>query len=100
VTVDGKVVNLLFQRFVNGRRFDYRRSLHGGSRRSLYRFTFNRRVSTVTEMRADFIGLIIIERTGVRFLVRNTNFGQVLDHHITLHFQFTCQFVDPNLPHA
>jgi hypothetical protein len=52
------------------------------------------------EMRPDFVREVVVERTGVRFLVRNAHLGQALDHHIALHFQFTCQFVDPNLPHA
>jgi hypothetical protein len=82
----------------HGRRFSYRRRLggRGGSRLHLFRDRF----STGTEMPPDFVREVVIERTGVRFLVRNAQFGQVLYNHVALHFQFTCQFVDPNLPHA
>jgi hypothetical protein len=52
------------------------------------------------EMRADFAGEVVIEGTGVRFLVWYAQFRQVLQNHMALHFQFTRQFVDPNLPHA
>jgi len=78
----------------------YWRRLHGRGRRSLCRFGFSRSFATVTEMSPDFVRLVVIERAGVRFLVRKSDLGQVLDNHIALHFQFTRQFVDPNLPHA
>jgi hypothetical protein len=51
-------------------------------------------------MRPDFVGEVVIECTGVRFLVRNTQFRQVFQNKMALHFQFTRQFIDPNLPHA
>jgi hypothetical protein len=71
----------------------------GFLRRFNFCFTFSL-AATVTEMRPDFVREVIIKRTGVRFLVRDALFGQVFDNYITLHFQFTCQFVNPNLPHA
>ena len=80
------------------RRFDCRRRWRGRGRSLLH--LFRGRFTIGTEMRPDFVGEVVIECTGVRFLVRNTQFGQVLYNHIALHFQFTCQFVDPNLPHA
>jgi hypothetical protein len=80
------------------RRFDYRRGRHRGGRSLPH--LFRGRFTLGTEMRPNFIGLLVIECTGVRFLVRNSHLGQVLYNHIALHFQFTRQFVDPNLPHA
>ena len=61
---------------------------------------FSGRSTIGTEMRPDFVGEVIIECTGMRLLIGNTQFPQVLQNHIALHFQFTRQFVDPNLPHA
>jgi len=77
-------------------RYGCRLGGRGGGRLHLYRG----RLSTGTEMPPDFVREVVIERTGVRFLVRNTQFGQVLYNHVALYFQFACQFVDPNLPHA
>ncbi len=80
------------------RLFHYRRRLGwcGRSRLHLFHGSF----TTGMEMPPDFVREVVIECTGVRFLVRNAQFGQVLYNHVALHFQFTCQFVDPNLPHA
>jgi len=80
------------------RRFDCRSRWRGRGRNLLHLFRAG--LSIGAEMRADFTGEVVIECTGVRFLVRNSQFGQVLYNHIALHFQFTRQFVDPNLPHA
>jgi hypothetical protein len=52
------------------------------------------------EMRPDLVGKIVFERTGMGFLLLDTNLGQVLQERIALHFQFTRQFVDPYLSHA
>jgi len=105
VRVCGKVVDLLQVQPRGYRRLlSYWRRLHGRGGRgghSLFcRFSFSRSFATVAEMRPDFVREVVIERTGVRFLVRNSQFGQVLYNHIALHFQFTRQFVDPYLPHA
>ena len=95
------VVDLLqVQPWGQRRLLRYWRRLHGRGRRSLCHFGFSRSFATVTEMRSDFARLIVIERAGMRFLVRNSQLGQVLYNHVALHFQFTRQFVDPNLPHA
>jgi hypothetical protein len=61
---------------------------------------FNGGFTIGTEMRPDFIREVVIKCTGVRLLVRNAHLRQVLDNHIAFHFQFTCQFVDPDLSHA
>jgi hypothetical protein len=76
------------------------RRQHGRGRGRGLLHLFSGRFTIGTEMCPDFIGLVIIECTGVRFLVRKTDFRQVLYDHIALHFQFTRQFVDSNLPHA
>jgi hypothetical protein len=100
VRVGSKVVDLLVQPCGQRQFLNYGCRLHGRGRHSLYRFGFSCSFATVAEMRPDFVGLVVIERTGVRFLVRMSDLGQVLYNHIALHFQFTRQFVDPNLPHA
>jgi hypothetical protein len=102
VHVRSNVVDLLVHHCGQCRFLSYWRRLHtrGRGGRSLFPFGFSRSFATVAEMRTDFVSLVIIKRAGVRFLVRNSDLGQVLDYHITLHFQFTRQFVDPNLPHA
>jgi hypothetical protein len=66
----------------------------------LHRVSFSGRFATRTEMPPDFVRKFIIEGTGVRFLVLNAQLRQILHNKIALHFQFTCQFVNPNLPHA
>jgi hypothetical protein len=81
-------------------RFDHRRGLHGRGSSLLHLFRFCGRFSADTEVRPNFVCEVVVERTGVRLLVRNSRLGQVLDNHVALHFQFACQFVDPNLPHA
>jgi hypothetical protein len=80
------------------RRFNDGRWLHGRGRSFLH--LFNGRFATGMEMPPDFVREVVIERTGVRFLVRNAQSRQVLYNHIAFHFQFTCQFVNPDLPHA
>jgi len=99
VEIQLKVVQFLqVQPCGHVRRFDHRRRWHGRGRGLLA--LSNAGFSIGTEMRSDFVGKGVIECTGVRFLVRNTQLGQVLYNHVALHFQFTRQFVDPNLPHA
>jgi hypothetical protein len=61
---------------------------------------FRSRFATGTKMLPDLIRKIVIECTGMGLLVRNTQFRQVFQNQITLHFQFSCQFVNPNLSHA
>jgi hypothetical protein len=80
------------------RRFYWRRRWRRFDSSLLY--LLNGRFAIGTEMRPDFVREVIIKCTGVRLLVRNTYLRQVLDNHIALHFQFTRQFVDPNLSHA
>jgi hypothetical protein len=94
-----EVVQLLqVQSYGHVWRFDWRRRLHGRGRSLLH--LFSGRFSIGTEMRPDFVGEVVIECTGVGLLIRNTQLRQVFQNDVTLHFQFTCQFVDPNLPHA
>jgi hypothetical protein len=81
-------------------RFNDRHGLHGRGRSLLRLFRFGGGFTTGTEMSPNFLCEVVVERTGVRFLVRKSYLGQVLDHHITFHFQFASQFVDSNLPHA
>jgi hypothetical protein len=102
VGLGGKIMDLFLQPRMHCRclAFRCRCGLHvwgGSGRRSLF---FRCSIATVPDMRSDFIRHIIIERTGVRFLVVNANSHQEFDNDVALHFQFACQFVDPNLPHA
>jgi len=80
------------------RRFNWRRRWRGCYRSLLY--LLNGGFAIGTEMRPDSIREVVIKCTGVRLLVRNTHLRQVLDNHIAFHFQFTCQFVNPDLSHA
>jgi hypothetical protein len=100
VKIGLKVVQLLqVQTGMRGRRFGSRRGRRRRGSRFL-RLLFRGRFSTSMEMRADFVCELVVERTGVRLLVRNAHLGQVFNNHIALHFQFACQFVNPNLSHA
>ena len=100
VEVQTKVMQLLqVQPCGHVRRLDCGRRLHGRGRRLLHLF-FSGRFTIGTEVRPNFVCEVVIECTGVRFLIWNAKFRQILQNHIALHFQFTCQFVDPNLPHA
>jgi hypothetical protein len=100
VKVRLEVVQLLqVQHSGHGRRFDHRRSgWHGRGRRLFH--NFRGRLTIGTEMRTDFVGEVVIERTGVRLLIGNTQSRQVFQNNVAFYFQFTRQFVDPNLPHA
>ena len=101
VKVHLEVVQLLqVEHSRHGRRFHYRRrsGWHGHGRRLFH--NFGGRFTISTEMRADFVGKVVIERTGVRLLIGNTQSRQVFQNNVAFYFQFTRQFVNPNLPHA
>ena len=51
------------------------------------------------EMGADLLGLMFLERAGVRFLFRNANFFQNIEDRLTFDFQFSGQVVNSNLTH-
>jgi len=80
------------------RRFDRRRRWRRRARSLFHQF--RGRFSIGTKMRPDFISKIIIECTGVRLLIRNTQSRQVVNYHIAFYFQFTRQFVNPDLSHS
>jgi hypothetical protein len=40
-------------------------------------------------MRPNFVGEVILECAGVRFLVWNTELGKILQNKVAFHFQFT-----------
>jgi hypothetical protein len=96
----GKIMDLFLQRRMHRRRLGFWCRFHVRGRSGRRSFSFRRSIAAVAEMRSDLVRYIIIERTGVRFLVVNANSHQVFDNDVALHFQFARQFVDPNLPHA
>jgi hypothetical protein len=75
-----------------------RRRWRGFNRSRLH--LFSGRFAIGMEMPPDFVREVVIKCTGVRLLVLNADLRQIVDNHIAFHFQFTCQFIDPNLPHA
>jgi hypothetical protein len=99
IQLDLKVVEFFqVQHCGRVRRLGHRLRWH---RRSRWDFRlFRSRLATGTKMLPDLISKIVIERTGMRFLIGNTQFRQVVQNQMTFHFQFSCQFVNPNLSHA
>ena len=51
------------------------------------------------EMGAHFFCLVLLDRTGVRFVFGNSDFGQDIKNRLALDFQFPGQIVDSNLTH-
>ncbi len=49
------------------------------------------------KMFPDFFRRRKIDRTGVRFLFRDADLGQVINHRLGFHFQLAGQFVNANL---
>jgi hypothetical protein len=43
--------------------------------------------------------LVLFQRTGVRFLLRHSHFGEYVENRLALNFQLACQIVDSNLTH-
>jgi hypothetical protein len=68
--------------------------------RLLLRLFYSDRPTFSTKVFPHSVREVVIKCTGVRFLVGNSNFRQVVQNDIAFHFQFTCQFVNPNLSHA
>jgi hypothetical protein len=51
------------------------------------------------DMFADEFCLVLFERTGMRFLLRDTNQGKNVKNCLALDLQFSCQIVNSNLTH-
>jgi hypothetical protein len=51
------------------------------------------------EVRPHFFRLVVLERTGVRLLLGDSNFGENIKDGLALDFQFPGQVVDSNLTH-
>jgi len=66
-----------------------------GSARGLGRRAF----AGATQLDADFLRLILFQRTGVRLLLGHPYFGQYVENSFTLDFQLSGQIVDSNLTH-
>lgn len=82
---------------------DVRRFHDGCSRRRSWRRFLRCGRSSMpvgANMRPHSVGEVVIKRTRMGFLVLNAQPHQALNNHIAFYFQFTCQFIDPNLPHA
>jgi len=56
-------------------------------------------LASSTEMDADLLSLVLLERAGVRFLLGNADFLQNIEDRLTLDFQFSGQVVNSNLTH-
>jgi len=57
------------------------------------------RLAGSAEMGPHFLGLVLLQRTGMRFLLGDTHFGQHVKNRLALDFQFPGQIVDSNLTH-
>jgi hypothetical protein len=68
-----------------------------GGARSLRRTRRSLRASA--EMFPHQFRFVIFQRTGVRFLLRNTHRGQHVKNFLALDFQLTGQVIDSNLTH-
>jgi hypothetical protein len=51
------------------------------------------------EMGANFLGFVLFERTGVRFLLGDTDFSQHIENRFAFDFQLPGQIIDSNLTH-
>jgi len=58
-----------------------------------------RRFGAATEMFPHQIRLVVFQRTGVRFLLRDAHRGQHVKNFLALDFQLTGQIIDSNLTH-
>jgi len=50
-------------------------------------------------MRANFLGFIVFERTGMGFFLSNPDYGQRIQDRFALDFQLSGQVVNSNLTH-
>jgi hypothetical protein len=57
------------------------------------------RLSGAAEVDPHFLRFVILERTGVRLLLGDSNFGEDIKNGLALDFQFPGQIVDSNLTH-
>jgi hypothetical protein len=57
------------------------------------------RFGRVVEVAPHFLCFVILERTGVRLLLGDSNFGEDIKNGLALDFQFPGQIVDSNLTH-
>jgi hypothetical protein len=51
------------------------------------------------EMGANFLGFVVFERTGMRLLLGDTDFGQHIENRFAFDFQLPGQIIDSNLTH-
>jgi hypothetical protein len=51
------------------------------------------------DMLTDEFCLVLLKRAGMRFLLRDTNYGKNVKNCLALDLQFSCQIVDSNLTH-
>jgi hypothetical protein len=50
-------------------------------------------------MRSYFFRLVFLERTRMRLLLRNPDFGKHIENGLALDFQFSRQIINSNLTH-
>jgi len=51
------------------------------------------------EMCTDLLGFVVLKRTGMRFLLRDSGFNQHVENRFAFNFQLPGQVVDSNLTH-
>jgi hypothetical protein len=52
-----------------------------------------------TVVTAQLVGFVVVDRTGVGYLLGDAKFVQLVDDLARLHFQLPRQFIDSNLTH-
>ena len=63
------------------------------------RFCRTRALSGGAEVRSNFIGFVVFQRTGMRLLLGDANFHQHIENGFAFYFQLPGQIVNSNLTH-
>ena len=63
------------------------------------RFRRSRTLSGGAEARANFIGFVVFQRTGMRFFLSDAYFRQHIENGFAFYFQLPGQIVNSNLTH-
>jgi len=63
------------------------------------RFRRSRTLSGGAEVRANFVGFMVFQRTGMRLLLSDANFRQHIENGFAFYFQLPGQIVNSNLTH-
>jgi hypothetical protein len=63
------------------------------------RLAYRAAAASATEVAAHLVGLIGLDRTGVRLCLRDANRRQSIQNGLALDFQLSCKIVDSNFAH-